>query len=187
MEVWKRFGEKEVSPSMVHYLQAVAALKVEKGYARVSDVATHLNVSRSGVTSMMQTLQTRGLVKHERYGCVELTPTGQQLAKRTETNRHVLSIFLTEILGVPESIGEEDACMIEHLVSPEVMVELMRLTAFMRSDNPAASKFRAIYKAMPRMCGSHGAADCSMCESSCLQESLEEALIPDPLREPAAR
>ena len=32
MDIWKRFGEKEVSHSMAHYLQAVASLKGEKGH-----------------------------------------------------------------------------------------------------------------------------------------------------------
>ena len=155
MDTWKRYGEREFSHSMVHYLQAVAALKVEMGYARVGDVATRLGVSKSGVTSMMRSLQGRGLVTHERYGCVELTPVGLELARRTESNRHVLSTFLTEILGVPEPVAEEDACMIEHLVSPQVVVELLHLTTFMRSADPAAPRFREAFRASPRTCPEH--------------------------------
>ena len=83
MDIWKRFGEKEVSHSMAHYLQAVASLKGEKGHARVGDIADQLGVSKSGVTSMLRSLQSRGLVTHEPYGCVELTPPGRQLAERT--------------------------------------------------------------------------------------------------------
>jgi Mn-dependent DtxR family transcriptional regulator len=172
VDVWKRFSEKEVSHSMVHYLQAVAAMKAEKGYARVSDVAGHLGVSKSGVTSMMQSLQNRGLVNHERYGCVELTEAGRQLAERTESNRHVLSVFLTEILGVPEAVAEEDACMIEHLVSPKVMIELVRLTAFMRSDEAAALAFRRAYRASPQGCSEDASGTCDLCGSTCLQETL---------------
>jgi Mn-dependent DtxR family transcriptional regulator len=172
VDVWKRFSEKEVSHSMVHYLQAVAGLKNEKGYARVSDVAARLGVSRSGVTSMMQSLQARGLVNHERYGCVELTVTGQELAKRTESNRHVLSIFLTEILGVSEAVGEEDACMIEHLVSPQVMIELVRLTAFMRSEHAAAARFREAFQECPKGCSEQVVGGCDLCGTTCLHDSL---------------
>ena len=150
MDIWKRFGEKEVSHSMAHYLQAVATLKAEKGHARVGDMAEHLGVSKSGVTSMIRSLGRRGLVRHERYGCVELTSEGAVLATRTESSRRVLTMFLSEILGVPESIAEEDACMIEHLVSPEVSAELLRLTTFLRSTHPAASQFRDAYAAGPR-------------------------------------
>ena len=172
MDIWKRFGEKEVSHSMAHYLQAVASLKAEKGHARVGDIADHLGVSKSGVTSMMRSLLSRELVTHERYGCVELTPTGLRLAARTESSRRVLTTFLSEILGVPESIASEDACMIEHLVSPEVSVELLRLTSFLRSQHPAAAAFREAYKASPRSCAEHAPGACDLCGATCLRESL---------------
>ena len=172
MDIWKRFGEKEVSHSMAHYLQAVAALKGEKGHARVGDIAEHLGVSKSGVTSMMRALQARGLVAHERYGCVELTPPGQRLAERTESSRRVLTMFLSDILGVPEEIASEDACMIEHLVSPEVSIELLRLTSFLRSQHPVAAQFREAYRASPRSCAEHAPGACDVCGATCLRESL---------------
>lgn len=172
METWKRFGEKEVSHSMAHYLQAVAALKDEKGFVRVGDVADRLGVSKSGVTSMLRTLHSRGYVDHERYGCVELTPTGRTLAARTESNRRVLTVFLTEILGVKENVAAEDACMIEHLVSPSVMVELLRLTSFMRSDHQAATAFRVAFHASPAECTHHPLGECDLCGPACLRDSL---------------
>ena len=172
METWKRFGEKEVSHSMAHYLQAVASLKDEKGFVRVGDVADRLGVSKSGVTSMLRTLHTRGYVDHERYGCVELTPTGRQLAERTESNRRVLTVFLSDILAVAEPVAAEDACMIEHLVSPQVMVELLRLTSFMRSEHPAALSFREAFRASPGACSHHPAGSCDLCGPVCLRDSL---------------
>lgn len=172
MDIWKRFGEKEVSHSMAHYLQAVATLKIEKGHARVGDIADNLGVSKSGVTSMLHSLQTRGLVTHERYGNVELTTAGQRLASRTESSRRVLTMFLTEILGVPEAIATEDACMIEHLVSPEVSVELLRLTSFLRSQHPVAVEFRTHFKSSPRSCADHAPGGCDICGATCLHDSL---------------
>ena len=172
MDIWKRFGEKEVSHSMAHYLQAVASLKAEKGHARVVDIADHLGVSKSGVTSMLRSLQTRGLVMHEHYGDVELTIAGERLASRTESSRRVLTMFLTEILGVSEAVASEDACMIEHLVSPAVSVELLRLTSFLRSQHPAAVQFRESYKSSPRFCAEHAPGTCDICGATCLRESL---------------
>jgi len=172
VDIWKRFGEKEVSHSMAHYLQAVAALKGDKGHARVGDIADRLGVSKSGVTSMLRSLQARGLVTHERYGNVELTAAGRRLAERTESNRRLLTMFLSDILGVSEGVASEDACMIEHLVSAEVSVELLRLTTFLRSEHPAASQFRAAYKASPRSCAEHAPGACDLCGGTCLRESL---------------
>lgn len=178
MDIWKRFGEKEISHSMAHYLQAVAALKAEKGHARVGDIADHLGVSKSGVTSMLRSLERHGLVRHERYGCVELTSVGAGLATRTESSRRVLTMFLTDILGVPDAIASEDACMIEHLVSSEVSVELLRLTTFLRSQHPVARQFRDAYRTSPRACAAHAAGasgspdTCGVCADTCLHDSL---------------
>ena len=175
MDTWKRFGEKEVSHSMAHYLQAVAALKDEKGFARVGDMAERLGVSKSGVTSMLRSLQSRGLVAHERYGCVELTDNGRRLAERTESSRRVLTIFLSEILGIRERVAEEDACMIEHLVSPASMTQFLRLTAMLRSDHPAAERFREAFREYQRQCaGGLAGAECPVCKGECLKGAFAE-------------
>ena len=122
---------------------------------------------------MLRSLEKRGLVRHERYGCVELTQEGAGFATRTESSRIVLSMFLTEILGIPEDVATEDACMIEHLVSPEVSIELLRLTTFMRSKHPAAAKFREAYRNSPRSCKDHAPGACDSCGATCLRDSLE--------------
>jgi DtxR family transcriptional regulator, Mn-dependent transcriptional regulator len=174
-ETWKRFNEKELTHSMAHYLQAVAGLKREKGHARVGDIAERLGVSKSGVTSMLRSLQSRGLVDHEPYGCVELTAAGLRLAQRTEANRTILVRFFADILRVPEGIAVEDACMIEHLVSPETMVQFLRLTSYIQSDEATASRFRNAFRAYQAGCeGGAAGEDCPVCQGQCLRESLDE-------------
>jgi DtxR family Mn-dependent transcriptional regulator len=178
MEVWKRYHEKEVSHSMAHYLQAVAALKRDKGYARVGDIADRLGVSKSGVTSMLRSLQSRELVDHEPYGCVELTAAGRQFAERTESNRQVLTVFLREILGVPEDSAAEDACMIEHLVSPEVMARLLRFTRLLRSGEPAADRLLDVFRTWESPCDESESGVCEICGEvdSCLAETYDQDL-----------
>jgi DtxR family transcriptional regulator, Mn-dependent transcriptional regulator len=173
MEIWKRFNDKELTHSMAHYLQAVAGLKEEKGHARVGDIAERLGVSKSGVTSMLRSLSSRGLVTHEPYGCVELTQDGRRLALQTESNRQVLTMFFTQILRVPEEVAWEDACMIEHLVGPESMMQFLRLTAFIGSDDPNAQRFREAFRAYQHRCASKEAStQCPVCTTGkCLAES----------------
>jgi len=178
VELWKKFGEKEVSHSMAHYLQTVATLKADKGHARVGDIAEQLGVSKSGVTSMLRSLERRGLVRHEKYGCVELTAEGAGFATRTASSRTVLTMFLTEILDISEEVASEDACMIEHLVSPEVTIELLRLTTFMRSRHPAAARFREAFRTSPASCKDHAPGACDVCSASCLHESLAATSAP---------
>jgi len=174
LEIWKRFSGKELTHSMAHYLQAVAGLKEEKGHARVGDIADRLGVSKSGVTGMLRSLCSRGLVTHEPYGCVELTEDGRRLARQTESNRQVLSMFFTHILRVPEEVAYEDACMIEHLVGPESMIQFLRLTAFIGSDDPTAERFRDAFRAYQHRCASKEAVkECPVCKSGrCLAETF---------------
>jgi len=174
MEIWKRFNDKQLTHSMAHYLQAVAGLKQDKGHARVGDIADRLGVSKSGVTSMLRSLSSRGLVTHEPYGCVELTEDGRRLAVQTESNRQVLTMFFTRILRVPEEIAFEDACMIEHLVGPESMIQFLRLTSFIGSEDPAAERFREAFRAYQHRCARKEAAlECPVCKSGrCLAETM---------------
>lgn len=175
MEVWKRFHDNELTHSMAHYLQAVAGLKEEKGHARVGDIADRLGVSKSGVTSMLRSLSTHQLVSHERYGCVELTDEGRRLAARTETNRKVLEVFFTDILRVPQAVADENACMIEHLVTPEAMLQFLRLIAFAESDDPSAVQFRETFRDFQLRCESGlDCAECGACHGSCLRGAVGE-------------
>ena len=176
METWKRFHEKELTHSMAHYLQAIASL-TRGGGTSVSAIAERLGVSKAGVTSMLRSLKTRGLAVHEPYGDVSLTGEGRRLAARTERSRDVLTEFFSEILGLDPDTAEEDACMIEHLVSPGSMVRFLRLTAFLQSDHPVAEHFRAEFRDYQNRCESGTESDhCPVCHGKCLRRSLEAML-----------
>ena len=174
METWKRFNEKQLTHSMAHYLQAIATIARTEGAVSVSAIAERLGVSKAGVTSMLRSLKARGLASHEPYGDVTLTEMGHRLATRTERSRDVLSNFFSSILAVPAETAEEDACMIEHLVSPESMVQLLRLTAFLRSEHPAAVRFREEFHSYLNRCeiGTETAA-CPVCHGQCVRVSWD--------------
>jgi DtxR family Mn-dependent transcriptional regulator len=174
METWKRFQSKRLTHSMAHYIQAIAAATSEGHEASVGQIADRLGVSKAGVTSMLRTLSARGLASHERYGDVKLTEEGKRLASRTERSRDVLTEFFTEILGLPGDLAEEDACMIEHLVSPASMVQLLRLTAFLRSNNEAAVGFRAAFHAYVEGCEEGSSPACPVCKGACLRHAFDE-------------
>lgn len=179
-ETWKRFHEKDLTHSMAHYLQAIRAAAKGAGGASVSDVAERLGVSKAGVTSMLRTLVSRGMVEHEPYGDVRLTLEGRRLAARTSRSRDVLTQFFGDILELPASAAEEDACMIEHLVSPDSMVQFLRLTAFLRSAHPDAVRFRAAFRAYTENCETGTAGPgCPVCEGTCLRNTFDQIDEPE--------
>jgi DtxR family Mn-dependent transcriptional regulator len=117
----------EQTASMEDYLEAIAVLSRERSVVRVSEISKVLGVKKPSVTSALKKLSREGLVEHERYGYVKLTPEGQRIAedvfRRHETLRH----FLAEILNVDPQIAAEDACKMEHSLSP---ISLERLAKF---------------------------------------------------------
>ncbi len=119
------------SSSMQDYLEAILDLAEKDGLARVSDIASQLNVSKPSVTQMIENLKNKELVKQDPYGPVELTTTGRELATKVRQRHRLLKRFLINVLGVDSKIAERDACMIEHVVSPETMEKLVEFLAAM--------------------------------------------------------
>ena len=58
------------------------------------------------VNGALKNLESKGLLKHERYDYIELTSNGIQLASRVSSRHHVIFTFLQEILGVDGATAE---------------------------------------------------------------------------------
>ncbi len=117
----------ERTASMEDYLEAIAKLREEKTEVRVTQISTRLGVKKPSVTAALHKLSGDGLVRHQRYGDVELTGRGRTIAEEVMRRHEVLYRFLSEILGVDVEPAQEDACKLEHSLSP---TSLERLAAF---------------------------------------------------------
>lgn len=117
----------ELSQSAEDYLEAILQAEEQTGYARISDIATRLKVSQPSVVTAVKALVTRGAVRHERYGYVQLTESGRQAAREVYGRHQALFRFLNGILGVDEKTAESEACRIEHHLSPGTLARLQKL------------------------------------------------------------
>jgi DtxR family Mn-dependent transcriptional regulator len=97
----------------------------EHTVARTKDIAERLGVGTSSVSGAMQMLRERGLVNHEPYGYVTLTPNGRVIAERVVRRHNAWKQFLTEVLGIGHSEAEDTACRLEHGVSTHVTDRLI--------------------------------------------------------------
>ena len=61
-DTWKQFERNPISHSAAHHLIAIAELLQSAGYARVSDVARVLNITRGSASLTLKALRQRGLV-----------------------------------------------------------------------------------------------------------------------------
>ncbi len=123
-------GTVSLSASLEDYLEAILHLERASRVARVSEIALHLRVSRPAVTGALKSLGARGLVAHDPYGYVTLTPAGTQIALEVDRRHVAIRDFLTDVLGVPPQKADDSACRLEHVLEPEV---LERFISFARS------------------------------------------------------
>ncbi|MFC1539534.1 metal-dependent transcriptional regulator [Candidatus Latescibacterota bacterium] len=118
-----------LTESMENYLEAIFEIKKRKTVVRVRDVAKELGVTMPSVNGALKNLEAKGLVCHEKYEYIELTEPGKLHASNISSKHHMIFRFLNEILGVDEETAENDACKIEHDLSPST---LKKLTHFMK-------------------------------------------------------
>ena len=118
---------KVLTPNMEDYLEAIGSLSKAKKVVRVKDVAKKLGVKTSSVNNALARLSKGGLITHERYGYVELTPQGEALAQEIEARHNTLIKFLREVLKINPETAKEDACKMEHSISKQTFQKLKEL------------------------------------------------------------
>lgn len=117
------------------YVEIIHELQKQNKVARVKDIAKRRGVSRSSVSTVLNLLKKRNLVIHEQYGLVELTSTGEQLGEILAHRHEAIYKFLTEILGVKAKIADQDACKLEHYISPETVKKLIDFLEFIHKHS----------------------------------------------------
>ncbi len=108
---------KPLTSTMEDYLEAIFDLDKEKRVVRVKDIAKRMDVKMPTVSSMLKTLNKKGLVHYEKYEYVDLTKDGADIGKEMRRRHGVLLRFLTEILQVEFQTADEEACKMEHALS----------------------------------------------------------------------
>jgi DtxR family Mn-dependent transcriptional regulator len=142
----KQEMQRQHTPSMEDYLEAIAMLGGGNRVVRVSQISQRLKVRMPSVTSALKKLSEKGLVKHERYGYVGLTPDGENVAKDVVHRHEALSRFFTQALDIDLETAEEDACKIEHVISPLSLQRVIKFIEFIQACPLEEPNFPKRYK-----------------------------------------
>ena len=115
--------KREVTPvhgneSSENYLETILVLSRRLPVVRSVDVATELNFKKPSVSVAMKKLRESGHITVSHEGYITLTESGKKIAECIYERHTLLSTWL-ERLGVDPEIAAEDACWIEHVISPE--------------------------------------------------------------------
>jgi DtxR family Mn-dependent transcriptional regulator len=115
------------SESIEDYIKAIFQLGGDDGLVQTSVIAERLDVRPASVSNMMRRLATLGFLRHEPYHGVQLTPDGEQLARRMVRRHRLLEHFLVEILDYPWDEVHDEAERLEHAVSPRFIDRVDKL------------------------------------------------------------
>jgi len=112
-----------IMKSSEDYLEMMLMLKEKKGYIRSVDIAAELGVTKPSVSYATKRLRENGYIAMNADGLIELTDAGMTIAKKIYRRHKVIASFLMSI-GVEEKVAYEDACKIEHDISPRTFQAL---------------------------------------------------------------
>lgn len=133
----------ELSASMEDYLEAIYELERSERVARVKDIAERLSVAPPSVSGALKALKEKGLVHHESYSHVTLTPAGLQAAEQILRRHEVVVRLLHGVLQLPREQAEVEACLLEHAVSAETLQRLRCLVEFVETCPRAGEEWLA--------------------------------------------
>lgn len=108
----------KIRQSAEDYLETILVLSKRKPMIRSIDVVNELGFSKPSVSIAMKNLRENGYISMDSEGYITLEATGREIAEKIYERHTILTELLTA-LGVSRETAAEDACRIEHVVSPE--------------------------------------------------------------------
>lgn len=181
METWKEFEHNEITHSAAHHLMAIDDLVEKFGYARVSDIARALNITRGSVSISLRPLKEAEFVLQDEHRHVKLSERGKALVGAIKAKRELMRRLLCEVLGVHPEQAEIDACKTEHLVSNDAARRVISFLQFIDKNRDAAREFFSAWRKFDPVC-SHEPAACASCgPTGCLADRIAREPKPVPL------
>lgn len=107
----------KIQESAENYLETILILHNQKGAVRSIDIANEMNFTKPSVSVAMKNLRENGYILVDSDGFITLTGKGMAIAE-TIYERHTLISDWLKTLGVDSKTAAEDACRIEHVISP---------------------------------------------------------------------
>lgn len=101
------------------YLESIYKLQQEQHPVSTSRLAEHLKLSPPSVSEMIKKLAHKGLLNQIEKG-VCLTEEGNKMAKKVIRRHRLSERLLTDVLGFKWDEVHDEACRLEHAISPEM-------------------------------------------------------------------
>lgn len=100
------------------YLESIYVLLKSKNSVRSIDIAEYLGYSKPSVSRAIGLLKKQEYIEVDKDGYITLTENGKLEAKNI-FDRHTVLTKLLISFGIDEETASEDACRMEHVISPK--------------------------------------------------------------------
>lgn len=115
------------------YLETILLLKQKSANVHAIDVAAELGYSKPSVSRGINLLINKGYIIIGNGGELQFTTAGKTKAESIYERHTVITEFL-ERAGASNEIAEENACRIEHVITPELF-EILKKSVKTVSNN----------------------------------------------------
>jgi DtxR family Mn-dependent transcriptional regulator len=106
------------------YLETILRLEKRLGQVRSIDIANEMTYSKPSISRAMKILSEKGMLFMDEHKYIHLTDEGLAKAKEIYHRHLLIREVLIDILHVSPDQAEQDACRVEHIVSPETISRL---------------------------------------------------------------
>ncbi|NAS31819.1 metal-dependent transcriptional regulator [Flavobacteriaceae bacterium R38] len=131
-----KFYSYKLTKSEEDYLKALFQLVVENEKVKIGNnqLAEYLKVSPASANNMIKKLKNKKLVISEKYGKLELTQDGKEIAVWLVRKHRLWETFLYKYMNFSWDEVHEVAEQLEHIKSAKLIDELDRFMDYPRKD-----------------------------------------------------
>lgn len=115
----------QIHESAENYLETILMLSQRQPRVRSIDIVNELSFSKPSISVAMKNLRENGYIIMDTDGSITLTDTGREIAERIYERHTFFSNWLQE-LGVDPKTAVDDACRMEHDMSPETFAAIVK-------------------------------------------------------------
>lgn len=124
-------NSNNTTESSENYLETILILSRKLPVVRSVDIANKLDFKKSSVSIAMKNLREKNYITVTDAGFIYLTDSGRNIAEMIYERHELITSWLVQ-LGVDETTAANDACRIEHVISPKSFEAIKQFTAKMR-------------------------------------------------------
>lgn len=133
---------QNLSSGLEDYIEAIYVAYLNQTPLKGAELARKLNISRASVSEALGKLVAKELIKYNSYEAITLTQKGIEEAKIVYAKHHTLKDFFETVLFVsPEEAGE-NACKIEHIVSENILNNMIKLTQLVKTQSEISNRIK---------------------------------------------